>query len=77
MPKTRCEECDGKGSLYLKIGGDVHIAECSACKGWGSLDKVLTPPPPKRKLSKFGSVNIDDLLDERLENLTPNLSPIE
>ena len=58
----KCEECKGDGEVYLKIGTDVHIAKCAACEGWGKVEiiKVKT----NSLYGKFGSVNINELLDE-------------
>jgi hypothetical protein len=63
MSKVKCEECDGKGERYLKIAGDVHIARCACCDGFGVVasPRVTEKPPAP---SKFGSVNINELLGE-------------
>lgn len=58
----KCEACKGTGEVYKRIAGDVHIAKCGVCEGWGSVD--ATPPKPKRTLKHFGSVNLNELLDE-------------
>lgn len=59
----KCEECKGAGEVYLRIGVDVHIAKCAACEGWGQAPEVARLEL-KKKFSKFGSVNIDELLTE-------------
>lgn len=61
--KTPCEECHGKGQLYLRIGSDVHIAKCSACDGWGSYERVLTIAPIRNRKT-FGAVNLDEVTNE-------------
>jgi DnaJ-class molecular chaperone len=75
VAEIKCDQCKGKGHFTKTIAGDVHIAECPDCSGWGSItvtkDTVSRYPA---KLKKFGSVNINDLLDERLESLTPTLT---
>jgi hypothetical protein len=59
----KCETCKGKGEVYTRIGTDVHIAKCAACEGWGITSEVAKLELNK-KFSKFGSVNINELLDE-------------
>lgn len=56
----KCPECAGKGELYLRIAGDVHIAKCAGCDGWGTVEVVKGPV----RMRKFGSVNLDDFLDD-------------
>lgn len=55
-----CEACKGNGEVYLKIAGDVHIAKCEACEGWGTVETLKKP----KKIESFGKVDIDALLKE-------------
>jgi hypothetical protein len=63
--KTPCERCKGNGSLYTSIAGDVHIADCPECEGFGTV-KAAPPAPKKQKepppYKSFGAINIDELL---------------
>jgi DnaJ-class molecular chaperone len=68
MAEAKCDDCKGKGHVTTVIAGDVHIAECKECLGWGtvSVKKVAK----NRLYGQFGklkhshSVNIDELLKE-------------
>ena len=58
----KCPECTGKGEIYVRIAGDVHIDKCAACEGWGSVEQ--SKPQKKSKIDResFGKINIDSLL---------------
>lgn len=59
--KATCEQCNGNGSLYTRIAGDVHIADCPNCKGEGKVElaQVIKKKEPYKS---FGAVDIDSLL---------------
>ena len=59
--KLPCSLCNSKGHVTTNIAGDVHIATCSQCEGYGSHEpKIAT----RKKLESFGKVDIDSLLKE-------------
>lgn len=80
MAEVKCQDCGGKGHTTTLIAGDVHIAECPECLGWGTVTEVKTKPVfhggrfgriddidlvrTDKKSSYPATVNIDSLLSE-------------
>lgn len=61
--KVPCEQCNGNGSLYTRIAGDVHIADCPDCNASGQVE--LSQPIKQKKdeaYKSFGAVDLDSLL---------------
>ena len=65
--KASCERCNGKGSLYTRIAGDVHIADCPDCEGYGTItlkQVQAKQSKPKEPYRSFGAIDLDAILRE-------------
>lgn len=68
MAEIICLACNGKGHTTLTIAGDVHIAECKECLGWGTItaEKIVKIRANER-YGKFAGGKVEDF--GRLDNI--------
>lgn len=59
MKHVKCEVCKGKGHTTTAIAGDVHIAECKSCAGWGTVDIETLKVSSNKSFGKFGRIDLN------------------